>query len=113
MIDNELRIQRMQAEANDKETAVILLDVVIGYGAHPDPAAELGKTIKRINKDLKNAKRSIAFVASVTGTEDDPQVFSHTFKTLEKAGVMVCTSNAQAARLAATLVEKKAPKRGK
>lgn len=113
MIDNELRIERMQAEADDKETAVILLDVVIGYGAHPDPAKELGKAIKGIHKNLKADKRSIAFVASVTGTKNDPQGLKHTVKTLEKENVMVCASNAQAARLAAALVEKKSSTKGK
>ncbi len=42
MIDNDLRIRRLLQEAGDPEVAVILLDVVLGYGAHPDPAGELG-----------------------------------------------------------------------
>ncbi len=42
MIDNDLRIRRLLQEAQDPETGVIMLDVVLGYGAHPDPAAELG-----------------------------------------------------------------------
>ena len=46
MIDNDLRIRRLLQEARDPETAVIMLDVVIGYGAHPDPASELGNAIE-------------------------------------------------------------------
>ncbi|HSD84442.1 MAG TPA: acyl-CoA synthetase FdrA, partial [Anaerolineae bacterium] len=38
MIDNDLRIRRLLQEARDPEVAVIMLDVVIGYGTHPDPA---------------------------------------------------------------------------
>jgi FdrA protein len=70
---------------------VILLDVVLGYGAHPDPAGILLKV---------NAK---TVVASVTGTDDDPQVRSHQVAKLREAGVLVAPSNAQAAELAAVL----------
>ncbi len=47
MIDNDLRIRRLLQEARDPQTAVILLDVVLGYGAHPDPASELGPAISQ------------------------------------------------------------------
>ncbi len=46
MIDNDLRIRRLLQEARDPQVAVIMLDVVIGYGAHPDPASELGKAVE-------------------------------------------------------------------
>ncbi|MEA3327846.1 MAG: acyl-CoA synthetase FdrA [Chloroflexota bacterium] len=101
MIDNELRIQRMIQEASDPQTAVILLDVVLGYGAHPNPAEELGDAIKKIRSDHHN----IVWIASVIGTEGDPQSLSQSIDDLQKAGVIVCDSNAQAARLAAFLVE--------
>ena len=45
MMDNDLRIRRLEKEAADPEVAVILLDVVLGYGAHPDPASELAPAI--------------------------------------------------------------------
>jgi FdrA protein len=105
MIDNDLRVRRMQQEANDSGTAVIMLDVVIGYGAHENPAAELGEAIREIQDELKKEKRCIAFITSITGTEGDPQGLSASAKQLEDAGVIVCHSNAQAARLAAALVE--------
>ena len=73
MIDNDLRIRRLLQEARDPETAVIMLDVVIGYGAHPDPASELGNAIEEAIKLGRAEKRELLFVASVTGTEDDPQ----------------------------------------
>jgi len=105
MIDNELRIQRLRQEARDPQTAVIMLDVVIGFGANQDPAAELAEAIKGSVKATHEDQRHIAFIASVTGTEKDPQGYSRSVKTLEDAGVIVCRSNAQAARLAAALVE--------
>ena len=45
MMDNDLRIRRLEKEAGDPEVAIILLDVVLGYGAHPDPASELAPAI--------------------------------------------------------------------
>jgi len=104
MIDNDLRIRRILQEARDPETAVIMLDVVIGYGAHPDPASELGKAVEDALKLARGEGRELLFVASVTGTEEDPQVLSKTNSTLERAGVIVCDSNSAAARLTALLV---------
>ncbi len=102
MIDNDLRIQRMKQEAADPQTAVILLDVVLGYGAHPDPAGELSEAIKQIRSQYP----SVVWIASVVGTEDDPQSLSKSTESLQDAGVIICDSNAQAARLGAFLVEK-------
>jgi FdrA protein len=104
MIDNDLRIRRMLHEASDPEVAVIIMDVVIGYGAHPDPAAELGVAVQDAKAIAAEAGRELVFVASVTGTEDDPQGLTHTIDSLKRAGVIVCDSNAAAARLTAMIV---------
>ena len=100
MIDNELRLRRMFREAADPTTAVILFDVVLGYGAHPNPAEELSEAIERIQ--LKNP--NILWIVSVVGTEGDPQNLSKSISHLQNAGVVVCKSNAQAARLTANIV---------
>ena len=105
MIDNDLRIRRMLQEARDPETAVILLDVVLGYGAHPDPAAELGPAVQQARALAEAEGRGLVFVASLTGTEQDPQCLSVQAQALEAAGVEVCESNAAAARLVAGIVE--------
>ena len=104
MIDNDLRIRRILQEGRDPEVAVILLDVVLGYGAHPDPAFDLGEAVEEAKKLAHAEGRELTFVASVTGTEDDPQCLSRTAATLERAGVTVCDSNSAAARLTALLV---------
>lgn len=104
MIDNDLRIRRLMQEARDPDVAVIMLDVVIGYGAHPDPASELGQAVEEAQQLARGEGRELTFVASVTGTEEDPQSLSRTIATLERAGVIVCDSNSAAARLTALLV---------
>jgi succinyl-CoA synthetase alpha subunit len=101
MIDNDLRIRRLLQDARDPEVAVIMLDVVIGYGAHPDPASELAPAIRQA-KQL--ADRELIVVASVTGTEQDPQRLSTQVATLQSAGAIVCDSNAAAAKLVAMIV---------
>jgi FdrA protein len=100
MIDNDLRIRRLLQEARDPEVAVILLDVVIGYGAHPDPASELGPAIQQAKR---LADRELIVVVSVTGTEQDPQRLSAQVAALKAAGVIVCDSNATAAKLVAMI----------
>lgn len=98
MIDMDLRIRRILQEARDPSTAVILLDVVLGYGAHPDPAGELAPAIRTARE------AGIVVIASVTGTEADPQGLSRQTAILNAAGAEVCDSNAAAARLAALVV---------
>lgn len=104
MIDNSLRIRRLLQEARDPEVAAVVLDVVLGYGAHADPASELGPAIEDSRAEAGRAGRDLPVVASVTGTEEDPQGFARTVSALERAGVIICDSNAEAARLAAMLV---------
>jgi FdrA protein len=104
MIDNDLRIRRLYQEAQDPETAVILLDVVLGYGAHPDPASELGPAVIKARTLAKAAGRELLVVASVTGTDADPQGLRRQVAALQNAGVAVCDSNATSARLAAYIV---------
>jgi FdrA protein len=104
MIDNDLRIRRLLQEARDPRVAVIMLDVVLGFGAHPDPAAELGPAIRNGREMAEASGRELVVVASVTGTEGDPQCLSRTVSALEQAGVIVCDSNAAAAQLTGMII---------
>ncbi|MDP2966421.1 MAG: acyl-CoA synthetase FdrA [Pelolinea sp.] len=106
MIDNDLRIRRLLQEAKDPEVAVIIMDVVLGYGAHPNPASELGPAARRAIELAKNEGREIIIVSSVTGTEQDPQVLSKQTAILSEYGVIVCESNAAAARLVGMIVNR-------
>jgi succinyl-CoA synthetase alpha subunit len=104
MIDNDLRIRRLLQEARDPQVAVVMLDVVLGFGAHPDPAAELGKAVETARTLARREGRELLVVASVTGTAGDPQGLDQSMATLTQMGVIVCDSNAAAARLTALLV---------
>ena len=103
MIDGAVRREWIAREARDPATAVLLLDVVLGHGAHADPAGELLPALATARRAATAAGRGLAVVASVTGTEQDPQVRSRQAAALQAAGVLVMDSNAQAARLAALL----------
>jgi FdrA protein len=101
MIDGSVRREWIAKEAADPTTAVLLLDVVLGYGAHPDPAGELVPALQAARRDAGGNSRRLSVIASVTGTEQDPQRRSTQVAALRQAGVVVMDSNAQAARLAA------------
>ncbi|HUJ87687.1 MAG TPA: acyl-CoA synthetase FdrA [Burkholderiales bacterium] len=103
MIDHRLRNERLVREAADAQVAVILLDVVLGYGAHPDPAAEMLPALRAARATAQRGEREIAFVGFVCGTERDPQGYERQSAALAQAGVILAGSNAQAARIAASI----------
>jgi len=98
MMDNTLRIQRLQQEAEDPEVAVILLDVVLGFGAHADPAGELALAIEKARATAQKAGRHLEVVAVVAGTDEDPQNMAEQIEKLEQAGARVETNNETAVR---------------
>jgi len=104
MIDNDLRIRRLIHEAADPEVGVLVLDTVLGHGAHPDPASELAPAIRQAREHAAAEDRPLLVVASVTGTQDDPQGLERQVQALEDAGAVVCACNAAAARLAAFII---------
>jgi FdrA protein len=101
MIDLSLRNKRILGEAADPDVAVILIDVVIGYGSHPDPASELLPVIEEARK----ISPSILFVGSVTGTDLDPQNRGKVVRELGKAGMIILPSNASAAELTGLVIK--------
>ena len=99
MIDHRLRNERLLREAADAEVRVVLFDVVLGYGAHRDPAVEMDATLHR----ARAAAPDVRFVAFVCGTDQDPQGLARQEASLRAAGVVLADSNAAAVRLAAQL----------
>ena len=103
MIDHRLRNERLIKEAADSEVAVILLDVVLGYGSHSDPAAEIVPVVQKARDLARKAGRNLVIVAFVCGTAGDPQNLSQQEAALREAGVLLAESNAQAVRMAAAV----------
>jgi FdrA protein len=103
MIDPRLRQERLLREADDPAVAVILLDVVIGYGSHHDPAGALGESIRAARARAAAAGRYLPVVAHVCGTAQDPQGLEQQEQKLRDAGALVLPTNAQAARVAAAI----------
>jgi len=85
MIDQDLRLRRLRQEAADPEISLILLDVVLGEGAHADPAGELGPAIA----EVRARRPDLAIAALVIGTDEDPQDLVQQIETLERAGARV------------------------
>jgi len=99
MIDPAARAERLAVDAADPDVGVVLLDVVLGYSSHDDPAGVLAPVIRQ----ALAARPQLAVVAYVLGTEADPQVRSRQEAVLTDAGVRLAPTNAAAARLAAAL----------
>jgi FdrA protein len=104
MLEPGMRRERILAEASDPETAVVLFDLVLGYGVHPDPGGLLAEYVNQARALARRNGREITFVASVCGVEADPQNRSRQVESLRGAGVIVLPSNASAARFAADIV---------
>jgi FdrA protein len=104
MLDMTLRAQRLAQEAADPQVAVLLLDVVLGEGVHPDPAGALAPGISAACTAARAAGRELAVVASVCGTDADPQNRARQVERLDAAGVLVEETNARAAALAGAIV---------
>jgi FdrA protein len=101
MIDPAARTEIMRAEAFGDDVAAVLLDVVLGYGSHPDPAGEVAVTCA----DL--AAGGTAVVAYVLGARADRQGFERQRGTLRDAGAIVTGSAAEAARVAAAVAARR------
>lgn len=101
MIDPTLRNQRLLQDARDPQTAVVLFDVVLGYGASEQPLTELLKVLEQLKQEQSQLP---LFVAHVCGTDADPQSREMIIQALKEQGVMVADCNAQAAQFAARIV---------
>jgi len=104
MIDPSLRNKRIINDALLPDTAVMLVDVELGYGSHPDPAGVVVEAVNEANERLAREGRTVLWIASVIGTAKDPQGFEAQCGKLLGAGMIVSVSNIRTARLAARAV---------
>lgn len=102
MIDPSLRLEAI-AEAGGS-AGVLLLDLVLGHGAHAAPAEGLADAITAARRSAAQAGRGLPVIVSLIGTQSDPQDFSATVAALVGAGAEVYVSNAQATRRAVSLI---------
>lgn len=103
MIDPDVRIDHIRKYARSPRAGVILFDVMLGYGCHPDMAGALAPVIREELSVARKEGRELHFVGSVTGTEADPQDYQKSFAELRAVGVHMETSNARAVRYALEL----------
>ncbi|HTD56421.1 MAG TPA: acyl-CoA synthetase FdrA [Silvibacterium sp.] len=107
MIDPSLRDIRIREEIADPSTAVVLFDVVLGYGASLDPTIGLIGSIGRAKAKAEAEGRCVAFIGYVCGTDKDPQNRAAIVAGLQSAGVFVASSNAEAAVWSAALISER------
>jgi FdrA protein len=99
MIDPEARLEHLRVEGSRPDVAVVLIDVVLGYGAHDDPAGRLAP----VCAELRDGGRGPAVVAYVLGTDGDPQGLAGQRAILAEAGCIVPPTAGRAALAAAAL----------
>ncbi|MSO44627.1 MAG: FdrA family protein [Thermoleophilia bacterium] len=100
ILDPTRRADLIVETVSDHTVAVILIDVILGLGAHPDPAGALAPVLAR----ALQARPSLQVVAHVCGTAADPQSLARQEEELTRVGVRLAPTSGQAARLAAALV---------
>jgi FdrA protein len=105
MIDPQVRIDLIREAGRSPHVGVLLLDLVLGRGAHPNPAAPLVAAIQQARQTAEAGGRRLAAVASVVGTTLDPQGLSAQRTQLRDGGVEILPTNGEAARFAALIVK--------
>jgi hypothetical protein len=100
LIDPRLRNAELVQQAASGEVALFVLDVILGYGSHPEPAHALAPALIEARAAAEAAGRPFAVVASLCGTEDDIQPYQATRSVLEHYGVRVTRSASMAAGVA-------------
>jgi FdrA protein len=100
MIDPTLRLERLIADSRDPGVSAIVLDIVLGFGAHPDPAAVFAPAIAAAG----SVRSDLTIAVSVCGTPRDPQELDRQLDQLAAAGALVTRSAAGAARVAVAAV---------
>lgn len=103
MIEPAVRTPLLTDALNNSEIAIVLLDLVLGYGAHDNPVESIATAIAQVEDNGKADKPVV--IASICGTENDPQDYHQQKEILLNAGVIICDSNSDAAELAAAVVK--------
>ena len=103
MIDQSYKLTRMARDFEEEDTAVILMDVVLGYGCNPDPGGEIARVLSGLRKG-KSGRGGPAVVVNLCGTYEDPQDYTRQKVMLQSAGTVVADTNESACRIAAGII---------
>ena len=106
MIDPVARVERLPREALDDEVAIVLMDFVLGYGSNTDPAGEMLQSIINAKKTMESKHRYLCVIGYICGTDGDPQNYKSQSEKLEREGVILMPSNAQAVRLCSLILKR-------
>lgn len=104
MIDPEVRHQELLTLVDHPDIAVIICDVMLGWGSHAAPGVALATIWREFNRRLSKHQRQVIGIATVCGTVNDPQDMASQCQVLREAGFLIADSNAQAVRLATTML---------
>ncbi|MCC8190379.1 MAG: hypothetical protein LIP77_07040 [Planctomycetes bacterium] len=104
MMAPDLKMDRLVAALVDPSVSVVLMDMVIGFGSHPEQGRLAVEALARADRESNGRSRETVVVASVCGTDKDVPSLSTEWDALSRAGVTVLGSNAAAARYAARAV---------
>ena len=104
VMDPSILVDRLIQEAHDPETGVILFDLLYGYAIHPDPVGAIEDALREVARIERDEGRHICLVASLCGTDIDPQNVAEQARRLREYGVVIQPSNARAALLAGLIV---------
>ena len=107
MIDPAARNEMIMGLAGDPAVGVLLLDVVLGYGAHPDPAGEVARAVTAL-RAARGDNSPLVAIATLTGTVGDPQDHGGQAAALQEAGIVIADSTRAAVMLAARAVSAQA-----
>jgi FdrA protein len=105
MIDFSSRTERLLQEARDPGVAAIVLDVVLGHGAHADPASELAPAVREARAIATSEGRNLLVLGFLCGTDADPQGLARQSEKLIEAGMQLLPNSTAAARFAASIVD--------
>lgn len=100
MIDPSVRTERIDALVQETDFGVLLMDVVLGFGSHADPAGAVAEAVKAVRE---KRGEPLVVIASVTGTEEDPQVRSAQIEKLREAGIVITSGPRESVMLAVRL----------
>jgi FdrA protein len=106
MIDGTLRRKRILLEGRDPQVAILLLDFILGYNASRDPVGEVLDAVLEVRQAAHKRGGHLTVVASICGTEGDPQDLSLQARMLREAGALVFQSNARAAAFCCELLKR-------